>query len=386
MINLHTLPPLGLYIHIPWCVKKCPYCDFNSHQVNYTDFNTLETDYINCVLKDLELAMPSIWGRMVSTVFIGGGTPSLFSGSAIHNLLNGVRSMVNLSPYAEITLEANPGTLDLSNFNEYKKAGVNRLSIGVQSFNDVFLKSLGRVHDGKTAINTVNTALEIFEFVNVDIMYVLPNQDIQDAIKDINSVIFLNPNHISCYNLTIEPNTYFYTNTPKNLPDNDICFAMQEEVINILKDAKYDRYEISAFAKNKTYAQHNLNYWTFGDYLGIGAGAHSKISYQNKIIREIRHKNPTQYMKSIVNNTHIIETREVKNHELPFEFAMNGLRLIDGVPVSWFTERTGLPLNAILPKLQEAESKSFINLKGNMIIPTPHGVNFLNDALLLFLA
>lgn len=382
-IMLKQLPPLALYIHIPWCVKKCPYCDFNSHHAP----NELpQQAYIDCLIKDLELALPLIWGRTVYSIFIGGGTPSLFSSDGINRLLSEIRSRINLSPFAEITIEANPGTTDNQNIIGYREAGVNRVSFGVQSFNDKHLMALGRIHDSHTAQSAITTAKQCFDQINIDLMYGLPNQTLDDLKSDIDIALSFNINHLSCYNLTIEPNTEFYLKVPKNLPDNDLCYIMQDMIVDILNNTGLNRYETSAYAKFGSECKHNLNYWQYGDYLGIGAGAHSKLSFHDKIIRQVRQKHPRSYMTAdMINHQHIIENKTVSRDELPFEFMMNALRLINGVPISIFTERTGLSLNTILPKLQDASNKDLIQPIHDRIMPTKRGQDFLNDLLILFL-
>ena len=382
-VELTQLPPLSLYVHIPWCVKKCPYCDFNSH--NMKGDVLPEKQYIDTLITDLEDALPLIWGRSVSSIFIGGGTPSLFSGTSIERLMQNIRSRINLSPFAEITIEANPGTVERQYLAEYANAGINRISFGVQSFNDIHLKRLGRIHDGKQAIEAIIIAKNNFENINLDIIYGIPNQTMAELQHDIELAVSFNPNHISCYNLTIEPNTAFYKNVPQNLPDNDLCYAMQDEIINILDKNGYKRYETSAYAKNNNNSRHNTNYWQFGDYLGIGAGSHSKLSFHDRIIRQVRQKHPQAYMQTVLQKEHIIENHAVLSKDLPFEFVMNAFRLIDGVPINLFVERTGLGLNILLPKLQEAQVRGFIEFSGNIIKPTKQGQDFLNDLLILFL-
>ena len=383
-IVLKQLPPLALYIHIPWCVKKCPYCDFNSHNAP----NELpESEYIDCLIRDLENALPLIWGRTVYSIFIGGGTPSLFSGKSIDRLLTEIRSRINLSPFAEITIEANPGASDNQNIAAYREAGINRISFGVQSFNDKYLKSLGRIHDSLAAQNAIKIAKQVFNQINIDLMYGLPGQTVEELESDLDIAIGFDTSHLSCYNLTIEPNTEFYAKVPKNLPDNDLCYMMQDIIVEKLARAGLKRYETSAYAKENSQCRHNLNYWQYGDYLGIGAGAHSKLSFHDKIIRQARQKHPRGYMMSdMQNNQHIIEDKLVPVNELPFEFMMNALRLIDGVTINLFVERTGLSLNSVLSKLQIACDKGLIQPIHDKIIPTKRGQDFLNDLLLLFLS
>ena len=380
--NLSQLPPLGLYIHIPWCVKKCPYCDFNSHNLP----NELpETKYVDALIADLEQALPLIWGRTIRTIFIGGGTPSLFSPDSINKILQSVRSLTRLSPLSEITIEANPGTLDNQHISGYHKTGVNRISFGVQSFNDKHLMTLGRIHDSSAAINAITQAQKCFTQINLDIIYGLPNQTLHELQNDINKALSFQTTHLSFYNLTIEPNTEFNKKPPQNLPDNDLCYQMQDLIVANLATNRYSRYEVSAYARDTNFCNHNLNYWQFGDYLGIGAGSHSKLSFHDKIIRQVRQKHPKSYMDAVAIGKHIIENKTVTTGELPFEFMLNALRLNLGVTTSLFVERTGLPLGTILNQLEIARQKGFLNLKDGKIMPTSIGQDFLNDLLLLFL-
>lgn len=382
MVSLSQLPPLSLYIHIPWCVKKCPYCDFNSHTLTTS---IPETIYVNALIADLEQALPLIWGRGIRSIFIGGGTPSLFSGDAINQILTAVRNLTRLSPLSEITIEANPGTVDNEHIADYYKASVNRISLGIQSFDDKHLQSLGRIHDSQAAIKAINLAKKYFSQINLDLIYGLPNQTMEELAQDIQMALSFTTSHLSCYNLTIEPNTKFHTKTPQGLPDNDLCYAMQDLIVSQLGAAGFRRYEVSAYATKANYCQHNLNYWQFGDYLGIGAGAHSKLSFHDKIIRQVRHKHPQTYMSNVKSSTHLIEDKLVTKEELPFEFMLNGLRLIDGFSSSMFVERTGLGLNKILNQLDVAQDKGFIIFKDGKITPTVLGQDFLNDLLMLFL-
>jgi oxygen-independent coproporphyrinogen-3 oxidase len=368
---------------MPWCVKKCPYCDFNSHNLKG---DLPEEQYINALLADLDQALPLIWGRSFQSIFIGGGTPSLFSGKAIDNLLSQIRTRIRLSPYAEITMEVNPGTVERQYINEYKQAGVNRISLGIQSFNNNQLKALGRIHDADEAKSAIEIIATIFDNFNLDIIYALPKQTIPDAENDIRQAISFNPTHISAYNLTIEPNTEFAKYTPVGLPNNDTCYLMQDNLTSILSEHGYKHYETSAFAKEGYQCQHNLNYWQFGDYLGIGAGAHSKLSFHDKIIRQMRDKHPTQYQEKVTLGKHILEDLIVNSEDLPFEFMMNALRLIDGFNTTLFNEYTGLPLNKALPPLLKAQEKQLIEILPDKIRPTKLGQNFLNDLLVMFLA
>ena len=380
--TIKQLPPLSLYIHIPWCVKKCPYCDFNSHNMPSTSLP--EDLYVEALINDLTQALPLIWGRSIRTIFIGGGTPSLFSGRAINAILDAVRSLTNLSPFAEITIEANPGATDDKHLKDYASAGINRISFGIQSFNDAHLKQLGRIHDSSTAISSIRLAQQYFNNINLDLIYGLPNQTLDELVSDLDIATSFKTNHLSLYNLTIEPNTAFHKNVPQGLPDNDLCYLMQDEIIKRLTQNGYSRYEISAYAMSSDMrCQHNLNYWQFGDYLGIGAGAHSKLSMHDRIIRQVRQKNPRSYMEALNGNnvsnmsnqpiitslSHIIEDKVITANELPFEFALNAFRLIDGWDSQIFVERTGLPLNMILTQLLDAQKQGFITMNGSEIKP-----------------
>lgn len=381
--GLKNPPPLALYIHIPWCVRKCPYCDFNSHELKD---NLAESQYIDALIADLEQAMPSIWGRKLRSIFIGGGTPSLFSAAAIDRLLAHVRMLVPLEYDAEITLEANPGTVDAEHFSGYRDAGVNRLSLGIQSFNPEHLQALGRVHDREQAIQAAELALKTFARVNLDVMYALPQQTLQQALQDAQLACDLKPEHLSFYHLTLEPNTAFHRNPP-TLPDDDLSASMQEEIEALLKQHGYQHYETSAFAQPGKLCRHNINYWTFGDYLGIGAGAHSKLSFHDRIIRQTRHKHPNRYL------SHALEGNAVDAEwgieDLSFEFMMNGLRLVDGFDLNLYEQRTGLPITRVWDKLNIAKQKGLIDLtvsaEQRMVKPTLLGQRFLNELLQIFL-
>jgi len=389
------LPPLALYIHIPWCVRKCPYCDFNSHEARAA---IPEERYVAALIADLDQAVPHVWGRRVHSVFFGGGTPSLFSARAIDAILASVRARLIVEPDAEITLEANPGTVEAETFRDFRAAGINRLSLGIQSFDPRHLKLLGRIHDGSEARRAIEIALRNFDNVNLDVMYGLPAQTIEETRADIEAALGFHPPHLSCYHLTIEPNTYFHRFPPK-LPDDDTTAAMQEAIEARLADAGYDHYEVSAYAKRgkrtpitshesritDSACRHNLNYWTFGDYLGIGAGAHSKLSFPGRILRQVRVKHPERYMESAEGGDPIQEQHEVRPEEVPFEFMMNALRLNAGFAAALFEERAGLPLAAILRELDEAERRGLIERDPARIAPTLLGRRFLNDLLQLFL-
>ena len=378
-------PPLSLYIHIPWCVKKCPYCDFNSHEHKESqNFTDLESMYVDSLIKDLEYSLPKIWGRKIHSIFFGGGTPSLFSGKAIQKILSQVRALTPILYDAEITLEANPGAIDSNHFEAYKEAGVTRVSLGIQSFNDVHLKALGRIHDSSEAKKGIEIAMRHFDAVNLDLMYALPHQTLDEAIDDAKTATSFYTQHLSFYHLTIEPNTYFFKHPPK-LPLDDEGAEIQETIEDILSQHGYEHYETSAFAKPKSQCQHNLNYWQFGDYLGIGAGAHSKLTFHDKMSRESRYKNPKQYMEKVVTQ-HMIESETIIHEsDLAFEFMMNHLRLIDGFSIQSFEDKTGLNISAIDKELKAAIDKKLIAMDHEMIKPTLLGQRFLNDLLSIFL-
>ena len=379
--NLTALPPLSLYIHIPWCVKKCPYCDFNSHTARETIPEQL---YIEALSRDLESALPLIWGRGIHSIFFGGGTPSLFSAAGIDTILATVRSLVKLDFFAEVTLEANPGTVEAGKFREFKSAGVNRLSLGIQSFNPQHLTQLGRIHNDKEAHRAIEIAASTFNNFNLDLMYALPNQTLAQAHLDVTTALAYAPPHLSCYHLTLEPNTPFH-NQPPNLPDDDLSADMQQMIEDTLAQAGYQHYETSAFAQPQHMARHNLNYWKFGDYLGIGAGAHSKLSFHDRILRQMRHKHPREYMEHALAGNPVQTENLVIQQDLSFEFMMNALRLTDGFDISLFNERTGLPITAIQSQLNQAEQQGLISRDHLRITPTEKGQRFLNDLLSIFL-
>jgi oxygen-independent coproporphyrinogen-3 oxidase len=377
-VRLAALPPLALYVHIPWCVRKCPYCDFNSHE---RAGELPEKQYVEKLLSDLESLLPSVWGRRLTSVFIGGGTPSLFSPQSIDTLLSGVRARMPLEPGAEITLEANPGTVEAARFRGFRDAGVNRLSIGVQSFDDRMLAALGRIHSAEEAKRAIDAARATFDNVNIDLMYGLPAQTMAMARADIEAATRAGVPHVSAYQLTIEPNTVFWSKPPL-LPPHDECAEMQVMVEEMLGEAGYEHYETSAFAKPRNRCRHNLNYWEFGDYLGIGAGAHGKISFPDRITRHERIKQPREYLQKA--NTAAVE-RIVSAAEIPFEFMLNALRLVEGFPVSLFEERTGLPVTRIGKQLEDAEHAGLIERDWRQIRPTARGQRFLNELLERFL-
>lgn len=381
-IELAAPPPLSLYVHYPWCVRKCPYCDFNSHAVR--DEGIPEEAYVEALIADLEAALPQIWGRRINTVFIGGGTPSLLSPAGLDRLLTAVRTLTMLAPAAEITLEANPGTVEAARFKGFREAGVTRVSLGIQSFNDAHLKALGRIHDASEARAAVDHALTHFESVNLDLMYALPGQSLADAHADLEAAIGFGPAHLSCYHLTLEPNTPFHA-APPALPDDDLAADMQEMIEARLGEAGYRHYETSAFARPGRECRHNLNYWHFGDYLGIGAGAHGKLSSHTGIAREMRHKHPTAYLAGAARGDFVQDRRLVDVEDLPFEFMMNALRLTGGFALAQFGAHTGLPLAAVEERLIEARKAGFIEIVDERVVPTARGRRFLNELLQGFL-
>ena len=374
-------PPFSLYIHYPWCVRKCPYCDFNSHESRQ---QTPDEAYADALIKDLEQALPLVWGRRVQSIFFGGGTPSLMQPAVLNELLARVRMLLPLAVEAEITLEANPGTVEAGRFQGFREAGVNRLSLGIQSFNDAHLKALGRIHDAGEAHRAVELALATFDQVNLDLMYALPEQSLEQALADIRTAIAYRPAHLSAYHLTLEPNTAFH-HAPPPLPDDDVSATMQEAIEVELEQAGYQHYETSAFALAGKQCRHNRNYWEFGDYLGIGAGAHSKLTLPDRILRQARVKHPVAYLQGIANATHIESERTLSNQDLGFEFMLNGLRLTEGFAAELFAERTGLPLSVIAEALMAAEGKGLLLRSAGRIAPTLTGQRFLNELLQLFL-
>ena len=381
-LRLAALPPLSLYVHLPWCIKKCPYCDFNSHEMASADMP--EQRYIDALIADLEASLPLIWGRSVHSIFIGGGTPSLFSPAAIDRLLADIRARLRLDADCEITLEANPGTFEKDRFKAFRSAGVTRLSVGVQSFDDQHLKALGRVHDRAQAIAAVEEAAASFETFNLDIMYALPGQDLVGLEKDMRQALALSPPHISIYHLTIEPNTYF-AKFPPAIPEEDLAYAMLDRITEMTGEAGLERYEVSAYAKPGHRCFHNLNYWQFGDYLGIGAGAHSKLSFAHRVVRQVRWREPKLYMDKALAGEAITQESEVARADLPFEFMLNALRLWDGFALQDFAEKTGLPISALRAGLDEAERRGFIERDMLRVRPSVQGFDFLNDLQALFL-
>ena len=396
--RLRVLPPLAIYVHVPWCVRKCPYCDFNSHEIRDPSPGlarapafapaeldpALERSYLDALILDLDQALPAVWGRAVHSIFIGGGTPSLLSARAVDELLCAIRARVRLDPDAEITLEANPGTFETRKFADFRAAGVNRLSIGIQSFDPVHLKILGRVHDDRQARAAIEIARTHFDNFNLDLMYALPQQNIGQALADLEQALAYTPPHLSVYHLTIEPNTSFHRHPPK-LPEDDVAADMQEAIEERLDRHGYRHYETSAFARAGHESRHNLGYWTFGDYLGIGAGAHGKISFADRIVRQMRWKHPRQYLQMATSGTPVQTLQEVGADALPFEFMMNALRLVGGFELRLFEERTGLPLAAALGPLDRAVRAGLLERDHLRARPTLKGRRFLNDLLQLFL-
>jgi oxygen-independent coproporphyrinogen-3 oxidase len=383
-LQLTASPPLALYIHLPWCIRKCPYCDFNSHEGAKGSSELPFAQYVDALIADLDLQLPKVWGRKLWSVFIGGGTPSLFPPQEIDRLISAVFARFGPPTSGEITMEANPGTFEQARFKAFRAAGVTRLSIGVQTFNEQHLKRLGRVHDANQARQAAALASEVFETFNIDLMYALPDQTQEQAEQDIEIALGFNPPHLSLYQLTIEPNTAFAVHPPL-LPDDDTQASVEEAVRERAMAAGLRRYEISAFAKPGHESRHNLNYWQFGDYLGIGAGAHAKLSFPQQIVREVRVRQPMAYIEKALAGDALLESRVLKAADLPFEFALNGLRLIDGVPEVFYRERCGRPLTDLLRSRSEAAQKGLLQ-PGDVLKATDLGLRFLNDVQQMFLA
>lgn len=391
-IALPSLPPLSLYVHVPWCVRKCPYCDFNSHAVpgnkgsqSGSDSHDIpEERYLDALRADLEQSLPLVWGRPVHTVFIGGGTPSLLSAAGMDRLLSDIRALLPLDADAEITMEANPGTFEAERFASFRASGINRLSIGIQSFNDRHLTALGRIHGGDEARAAIDIAQRNFENINLDLMYALPGQTMEECEADLATALSFGTTHLSLYHLTLEPNTLF-AKFPPALPDDDAAYDMQERIEALTSEAGYRHYETSAYAKPHREARHNQNYWRFGDYLGIGAGAHGKLSFAQRVLRQVRHKHPATYMDTALAGNAVQEQHDVAANELPFEFMLNALRLTDGVPASTFFEHTGLPLHTIGRELAAAAERGLLDPDPGTIRPTELGRRFLNDLQEMFL-
>jgi putative oxygen-independent coproporphyrinogen III oxidase len=386
-LQLKGLPPLALYIHLPWCLKKCPYCDFNSHEwiARAQPGQALpEQAYLDALRADLTASLPLIWGRSVHSIFIGGGTPSLFSPEAIDRLLGEVRALVRLDADAEITLEANPGTFERDRFRAFRQAGVTRLSIGVQSFNDGHLKALGRVHDRAQAMAAVEEAARSFDTFNLDLMYALPGQSLADCESDVRTALAFQPPHMSIYHLTLEPNTYF-AKFPPVLPEDDDAYAMLDRITELNREAGMPRYEVSAFARPGHSCRHNLNYWQFGDYLGLGAGAHSKLSFAHRVVRHVRARDPQLYMDKALAGDAVVGVEEVGRKALPFEYMLNATRLREGFDLQDYLDQTGLPISSLQPALERAINKGLVACEGSRVVPTERGFDFLSDLQALFL-
>jgi putative oxygen-independent coproporphyrinogen III oxidase len=381
-LQLTSLPPLSLYVHLPWCLKKCPYCDFNSHEMRAGELP--EQRYLDALVADLEAALPLIWGRSVHSIFIGGGTPSLFSPASIDRLLADIRARLKLPADCEITLEANPGTFEKERFRAFRDAGVTRLSVGVQSFDDAHLKRIGRVHDSAQARAALEEAARSFDTWNLDLMYALPGQTLAGLREEIDQALAFSPPHLSIYHLTIEPNTYFAKHPPE-VPEDDTAYAMLDLITERTAAAGLNRYEVSAYARPGHHCRHNLNYWQFGDYLGIGAGAHGKLSFAHRVVRQVRTRDPRLYMERALAGDAIAQEEEVARADLPFEFMLNALRLRQGFALSEFSERTGLAITAIRSALEEAERKGWITRDLQRVQPTARGFDFLSDLQALFL-
>jgi putative oxygen-independent coproporphyrinogen III oxidase len=381
-LNLAALPPLSLYIHWPWCVRKCPYCDFNSHEAKGP---VPEQEYLDALRLDLEQSLPLIWGRKIHTVFIGGGTPSLMAAASLDRLMSDLRTLLPLEIDAEVTMEANPGTFEAGKFRAFRDSGVNRLSIGIQSFNGAHLQALGRIHDEREALRAVEIAQETFENFNLDLMYALPGQTLDQARRDLETALAFAPPHLSLYHLTMEPNTVF-AKYPPQLPDDDTSADMQDMILQASAAAGFEHYEVSAFARPGHQARHNLNYWRFGDYLGIGAGAHSKISFPHRVLRQARFKQPGSFMEAARRGNPVQEEHEIGRADMGFEFMLNTLRLTGGFAPNLFAERTGMSITAIEQALNQAEAKGLLYRDHALIRPTELGQRFLNDLQEMFLA
>ncbi len=380
--GLTQLPPLGVYVHLPWCLRKCPYCDFNSHQVPAEGFD--EEAYLDALEADLDASLPLVWGRTVQTIFLGGGTPSLFSPAGIERLLASLRARLRVVPDAEITMEANPGTFERERFAGFRGAGINRLSLGVQSFDDERLAAIGRVHDADQARQAAQAAREIFPTFNLDLMYALPGQGLAQLGADLAQALAFEPAHLSLYHLTLEPNTLF-ARFPPPLPDEDQAAAMQDAIEAQLAGAGFEHYEVSAYARAGHRSRHNWNYWTFGDYLGIGAGAHGKLSFHDRIVRQARFRHPRRYLEAAAAGNAVEVERILPLRDLPFEFMLNALRLVDGVPSTLFEERTGQSLAVMARNLEKAIGKGLLEPDPARLAATDLGLRFLNDLQELFL-
>jgi len=385
-LRLGEPPPLALYVHLPWCLAKCPYCDFNSHAVPDAASGGLpEARYIDALIADLEAALPQVWGRPVHSIFIGGGTPSLFSADAINRLLAAIRARLPLLPGCEITLEANPGSFERDRFKAFRAAGITRLSVGVQSFDDAMLAKLGRVHDGAQARAALTEAASAFETFNLDLMYALPGQTLAQLHTDLDTALSFAPPHLSVYHLTVEPNTRFALKPPPGLPDDDLASDMLDAIVARTGAAGLQRYEVSAFARTGHRCRHNLNYWQFGDYLGLGAGAHGKLSYPHRVIRQVRWRDPKTYTEQALAGQAMSNDDEVPRADLPFEFMLNALRLREGFALTDFTQRTGLAVTAIAAALEKGEAMGLLERDFSRVWPSARGFDFLSDLQALFL-
>ncbi|OWQ49142.1 YggW family oxidoreductase [Roseateles noduli] len=387
-LTLSALPPLSLYVHLPWCIRKCPYCDFNSHE--YRDGRELDVEtarqYLAALRSDLEAALPLIWGRSVVSIFIGGGTPSLFAPEQIAELISDLRARLPLEPGCEITMEANPGTFEKDRFAGFAQAGVTRLSIGVQSFDDAKLHALGRIHSGTQARAAIEEAARSFGTFNIDLMYALPGQTLAELDQDLDIALAFDPPHLSVYHLTIEPNTRFANSPPAHLPDSDLASDMLDLITARTGAKGMSRYEVSAYARDGHRCTHNTNYWQFGDYLGIGAGAHTKLSFAHRLLRQVRWRDPATFMQKAAEGQAVSNENEVARNELPFEFMLNALRLREGVTMQSFLERTGLPPSAIAKAMAQGREKGLLDLDPAVIRATPRGFDFLSDLQELFLS
>ena len=383
LLQLPALPPLSLYLHLPWCLRKCPYCDFNSHEWSGSG-GPPEQRYLDALIADVEQALPLVWGRPVHSIFIGGGTPSLFSPESIERLVSALRARLPLEPECEITLEANPGTFERERFRAFRDAGITRLSIGVQSFNDAHLAAIGRVHDAAQARAAVEEAAQAFDTFNIDLMYALPGQTLAALEADVRQALAFAPPHVSIYHLTIEPNTLFAKHPPV-VPADDTAYAMLDRITELTGASGLQRYEVSAYAKPGHRCWHNWNYWQFGDYLGIGAGAHGKLSFPHRIVRQVRAREPRLYMERALAGNAVTQDVEVARADLPFEYMLNALRLREGFALLDFNARTGLPITAIEPGLREAERRGLVERDLARVRPTERGFDFLSDLQALFL-
>ncbi len=387
-VALQALPPLSVYVHLPWCLKKCPYCDFNSHELVAGGrlSRALESRYLEALRVDLESALPQVWGRRVHSIFIGGGTPSLFSPEGIDTLLADLRARLPLEPGCEVTPEANPGTFERERFRAFRAAGVTRLSIGVQSFDDASLQAIGRVHDAAQAHAAVAEAAASFDTFNIDLMYALPGQTLPALARDLSTAMAFAPPHLSIYHLTMEPNTVFSRQPPAGLPDDDTASEMLDHIVAATAATGLARYEVSAFAREGHRCTHNLNYWRFGDYLGIGAGAHGKLSFPDGIRRQVRWRDPATYMASALEGQALSNETVVAASDLPFEYMLGALRLREGFELRQFVERTGQAATALEPALQQAIERGLLVRHRAMVVPSERGFDFLSDVMQMFLA